>query len=408
VTRAARWLLAAAVLAAGSARGQETTLPYPQDIDGIPAGPFYLKPLLGIGVSGETNPLYEPEQTDPETDVVSRAALEFDAMLPFKNSYARVGYRGVYRSFAKNDVPDPKSRDVIAELSLKFSSEDRFVAHGIRTTGAAELLRFDGGERTYDGTPFQYGVYTLGADRFVPGRFGYEVAASWSNLEFEQSNTTFFNFTGWDTTMDVNTPISPTMWLVGGLGTRRYDHFDSATGELFRQESSNAARGGVKGILGTGRYFHVILGYERATYPGGAGSDFEGLVGDAAIDFNIGPSTTLSVYGARRRWSSFYGDNNFYLANTIGTRARHRWPGSSEVGVTVDLGRSNYGDSFDVSVGGPHRQDTEWGVEVYGTVAFGKLYGLRTSYFSRVRHSNDDTVAYSQRALGVQLVVGWR
>jgi len=61
-----------------------------------------------------------------------------------------------------------------------------------------------------------------------------------------------------------------------------------------------------------------------------------------------------------------------------------------------------------VSVGGPHRQDNEWYLETYGTVAFGRLYGLRVSYMARVRHSNDDTVDYSQRALGVQIVVGWR
>jgi len=408
VTRATRWALLAVMLAAGSARAQQTTLPYQQAIDGIPAGPFYLKPLFGLGVSGETNPLYEPAQTDPDSDVVSRAALDFDALLPFKNSYARAGYRGVFRSFAKNDVPDPKSRDVIAELSLKFSSQDRLVVHGIRTTGAAELLRFDGGERTYDGTPFQYGVYTLGADRFVPGNFGYEVAVVWSDLAFDQSTTTFFNFKGWDTTLDVNTPISPTMWLVGGIATRRYDHFISSTGELFRKESSNAVRGGVKGVLGTGRFYHVILGYERASYPGGEGSDFDGLVGDAAIDLTVGPSTALTIYGGRRRWSSFYGDNNYYLANTIGTRVRHRWPGTSEIGAIAELGRSNYSDPFDVSVGGPHRQDNEWYLETYGTVAFGRLYGLRVSYMARVRHSNDDTVDYSQRALGVQIVVGWR
>jgi hypothetical protein len=409
VSRVASWLLLAVLFAAGSAEAQQTTLPYEQAIDGIPAGPFFLKPLLGVGVSGETNPLYAPDSANPDGDVVSRAALEFDAILPFKNSYARAGYNGVFRRFASDQIPNLKSRDVIAELSLKFSTRDRLVVHGIRTTGASETIPFDGSEQTPDGTPYQYGVYTLGADRYVPGRFGYEVAVVWSDLAFDQSNTTFQNFTGWDTTLDVHAPISPTLWIVGGVATRRYDNFYSSTGELFRKEYSNAVRGGVKGILGTGRFYHVILGYERASYPGGAGSDFDGLVGDAAIDLKFGPSTTMTIYGARRRWSSFYGDNNYYIADTIGTQFRHRWAELSEVGVTAALGRSNYADAFDVnSEDQHHRRDNEWGLETYGTLALGRIYGLRVSYLSRVRHTNENSLAYSQRSFGVQLVVGWR
>jgi hypothetical protein len=113
------WSLLAA---AGAARAQEVTLPYVSAIDGIPAGPFYFKPFLGISVSEETNPLYEPEQTNPQRDVVSRANLAVEAMLPFKNSYARLSYNGVFRRFATTDVPNPDSRNVVAELSLRFYS----------------------------------------------------------------------------------------------------------------------------------------------------------------------------------------------------------------------------------------------------------------------------------------------
>jgi len=412
VRRGAAGLLAGVFLAIAAgdkgARAQEDRLPPVAVVDGIPAGPFYLRPFLGISTTEESNPLYEPDAADPSADLVSRANLAFEAMLPFKKSYARVGYNGVFRRFAQTDVPNPDSRNVQGELSLLFSTYDRLVAHIDRTVGAAEVLAFDGGEKTYDGTPYRYAIYTVGAERDVAGHFGYRAAWTWSSLNFDQSTVDFFEFKGYDATADAHAPVSPTVWIVAGLGARRYDHMEASTGDIFRKEEADDIRLGVRGVLAGDRSYHAIVAWDRARYPGGLGSDFNGVVGDASFDLPIGPSTNVSIYAIRRRWSSFYGDNNYYVANTIGAAVRHRWPGSSDVGGSLGFGRSVYPDAFSVTAGGLHRRDREWNADAYATFAFTSWVGLRLDGSVRYRTSNDDINTYNTQAIGVELVLGWR
>ena len=402
------WIVALAVaLASAVVHGQDATLPAPATVDGLAAGPFYLLPFFGLSVAEESNPFYQP---DPQSDVVARANPALGVMLPFGHSYARLFGDATFRKYAKTEATETRSTDLSAELSLMFRSFDRLVMRADRTDGASELLRFDGGETTYSGTPFRLAIYTVGAERNAPGHLGYQVVATESRLTFDETDVDFFEFDGYDITADANVPVSSSRWIVAGLRQRRYDHFkaDDPTHAVYRQEEADAIRLGLIGLLPSNGSYRVVLAYDRQRYPGGVGSDFTGLIGDASVDWSVGPATSVTVALGRRPWSSFFGDNNYYMANTVHGAMRHEFVGGSDVEAHADLGRSNYPDPFSIAAGGETRRDRSFRTGASVTIAPRRLYGLRVGYDAELRRSNIDGADYTAHALGVQFIMGWR
>lgn len=406
LARAGAVFLAAAAVMPSAA--QDASLPPPTPIDGLPAGPFFLKPSLGLGVAKETNPFYATD-ADAQSDVVARAMPKLSAMLPFSNSYFLASYDGIFRHYDTIQVNETTSTALVGELSLQFASRDRLVVFADRAAGASEVQRFDGGERTYDGTPYRYNIYGMGAERDVPGHLGYKVVGAWSHLDFDAVDVSFFEFKGYDATGDAHVPISSTLWIVAGVGTRRYDHHrtDDPPGVVFRQENADRLRCGVRGEFANRSWFEAVLAYDDARYPGGAGSDHKGVLGDASLVYPLGPSLTLTVDAARSRWSSFFGDNNYYISNTIGGGARRSWPGGSNVGGSVRVGTSAYPDPLSIAAGGPKRRDDFAELQAYATLNVRRFLGFRVSYTGQFRSSNDPTVEYDAQTVAVQMVVGW-
>jgi len=400
-------LALALVLSGKAAFAQEGGLPSPAVIDGIPVGPVYFQPFVGLGVSRETNPFF---QTSAQADTVARAHPGLGILFPFLKSYLRASYEATFRHYQETQVTNSDSDYLSAELSLLFGTLDRLVVLANRSSGASELLAFDGGETVYNGTPFRYGVYTMGAERTVAGHLGYQAVATWSRLSFDETEVNFFEYHGWDVTGDAYVPLSPHLWLVAGAKGRRYDHFrtDDPTDTVFRKEESETLRGGVRGILAGNRAYHAVLGYDWARYPGGTGSDFTGLVGDAAIELPVGPSTGLTVSVERRRWSSFYGDNNYYLANTARLDLLKRFTNGSELGVGLLGGVSAYPDPESLALGSPRRRDDLGGFEIFGTLALPHRCGIRLGYEAEFRHSNVPGVDYDAQTASVEFLYGWR
>ena len=399
----------AALLLVPLARAQEDRLPPPVSPRGFPVGPVYFTPFVGFGLSWESNPFYQTD-ADAEGDYIARLNPALEVMLPFRKSYVRAGYEMTFRRFAQTEVTNTDSDNLFGELSLQFSTLDRLVFFGSRSSGASELLNFDGGEATYDGTPFRYGVYTLGAERDVAGHLGYEVTATWNRLSFDETDVNFFEYHGYDLTGDAYVPLSAHLWVLAGAKVRRFDHqrTDDPPDVVFRQEQSETLRAGVRGQLAGDRIFHVVLAYDWASYPGGLGSDFQGVVGDAAVSLPIGPTTHLELTADRRRWSSFYGDNNYYVAGSAGIAVVRQWLTGSEAGVRLVGGRSTYPDPESIAAGGPHRHDHLGYLEVYGLLALKPQFGLRFSYEGQFRSSNVPFVEYGGQTAGLQLVYGWR
>jgi hypothetical protein len=395
------------LLGAAPALAQADPIPPPAPVVGIPAGPTYLQPALGLSVAEQTNPFYLP---DPDGDVVMRTSLFFGVIVPFRNSYFRAATDATFRRYATLEVSDPNSNDLSGELSLLFGSHDRAVLLADYASGANEVLRFDGGETTYDGSPYQYGVYTAGVERDVPGHIGYEATCTWSRLSFDETDVNFFEFHGYDAGANGLFPVTPHASIVAGGFVRRYDHISTTdpTGAVFRQENTDVVTLGMQGSFARGGQYRAVLGYDRSRYPGGVGSDYDGLIGDATVGYGIGPATTVLVRASRRPWSSFFGDNNYYLAGTVGASVQHVWRGGSEVGGSLDLGRSRYPDPESIAAGGTKRHDRLLGGEAHVVIALQRWIALRIAYSIQARGSNLPGIEYTAQTLGAQLLLGWR
>ncbi|HJQ97093.1 MAG TPA: hypothetical protein VJ826_02210, partial [Candidatus Polarisedimenticolaceae bacterium] len=358
----------------------------------------------------ESNPFYLPE---PEGDIVARSDVFFGVILPFRNSYVRASTDATFRRYSTLVVDETTSNDLVGELSLLFGSKDRFVLRADYSTGADEVLRFDGGESTYDGTPYRFGVYTAGIERDVPGHLGYEAAFSWSSLRFDSTDVNFFEFDGYDVTGNGLFPVSPHASIVAGGWLRRYDHMlaSDPTGAVFRQEHTDVVTLGMQGIFARGGVYRAVAGYDWSRYPGGVGSDYTGLIGDVAVGYAVGPSTFLQVRAARRPWSSSpstTNNNNYYLAGTLGSSVQHVWRSGSELGGTLNVGRLRYPDPVSTAAGSPKRHDRLLAVEAHFVLVLQRWVALRFAGTFQGRGSNIPDGGYDASTIGAQLVIGWR
>jgi hypothetical protein len=346
-------------------------------------------------------------------DVVARLNPAVLVTLPFRNSWFRFAYDGVFRDYRNAATASNNAQDVAAELSLLFATFDRWTLRSNRSWGAADVIRFDGGEAVYDGTPYTYVTYESAIERDVPGHRGYAANLRWSQLTFDSTSYAFFEYDGFDGSVELREAVNPRMWFIAGAGFRRFDHqlANDPTHAVYRQERTDALLAGVQGVSPHGQTWRAVLSYDRARYPGAdSGSDYAGLGGEANVVFTPGPSSSVSLYASRRSWSSFYLINNYYVANVVGCRAERHWRSTTSVGVNASTSWTSYPEvALDpVTNTWLARHDRlVWG-ELYANLALGAFYAFRLSYVHQSRSSNAGGVAYSANVFGVQFVLGLR
>lgn len=383
--------------------------------DGLPVGPLFVAPFLAAGTFYDTNPFYRAAKSlaagEGTTDIVTRASPGVTLALPFRQSLFKVEYDATFRHYARSTTQSNSSQHALADLSLRFGSLDRLTFSAERTRGAADTIRFDGGEAVYDGTPYDFGQYAMELTRDEPGHIGYDVRLGWNALGFDRTTVRFFEYSGFEGSVDYRQPISPHSWLLAGAGLRRYDHHlaTDPPGTIYRRERTNTLRFGAEGVGHALQSWRAVLEYNASTYPGGAGSDFRGLGGELYLYFALGPSATVVPYATRRTWSSFYVDSNYYVATDFGIHLEKRWQSENQIGADVGYVNSDYPDVvFDpVSLTDVKRRDRSVRVEVYGTFGWTSLYRFRISGVHQSRNSNAGDVSYRGDAIGIQFVVGW-
>jgi len=344
-------------------------------------------------------------------DVIAVLNPAVMATLPFRNSWFRLAYDGVFRNYANDVTASNNSQDVQADLALRFSSFDQLTFAYDRQRGAADTIRFDGGEAIYDGTPYGFVTYDVSVQREVPGHLGYAANVRWSRLTFESTTYAFFEYDGWDGAFELRKAVSASKWILAGGAFRRFDHrlANDPTHSVYRQEVVDAVQVGMQGFGAHSQSWRVMLRYDWADYPGGTGSDFSGLGGEALLILAPGPSSNVYLYASRRNWASFYVDNNYYVATVAGVRGEKRW-NRTAIGLDVNLGLTDYPDVVvdPVSQEAIKRRDVGSRGEFYASFAFRSAYALRVSFSHQGRRSNAGGVDYRGDALGVQFVLGWR
>jgi hypothetical protein len=345
-------------------------------------------------------------------DLIAVANPVVTAVLPFRNSWFKTTYDGVFRNYRNASTASNNSQDIHAEMVLRFASFDELSFGVDRQRGAADTIRFDGGEAVYDGTPYGFVTYEIAAQRAVPGHTGYAANLRWSRLTFDSTSFAFFEYDGWDGAFELRKAVSPSKWFIAGAGFRRFDHrlANDPTHAVYRQEVADAIQSGVQGVGAHSQTWRVVLRYDWANYPGGVGSDFSGIGGEAVLILAPGPSSSVALYASRRNWASFYIENNYYLATVAGVRGEKRWPSGTTVGLDVNLGLTDYPDVVvdPVNHEAIKRHDLGSRAEFYASFAFRSVYALRISFLHQGRTSNAGGVEYRGDALGLQFVLGWR
>lgn len=411
-TRTLRAGMGAVLLALSSAVWGDDEILVPP---GYQWGPIFVAPSLAAGLFVTDNPFFRSTDSiapgEDIGDIIAVANPAVVATIPFRNSWFRIGYDGVFRNYGNATTASNNAQDIGAELSLFFATFDRLGVRADWFRGAADTIRFDGGEAVYDGTPYTFNTYEVDLERQVPGRLGYAGNLRYSILRFDSTDYSFFDYDGYEGAFEIRGAVSPSKWILGGGMFRRYDHrlANDPTHSVYRREITDALLIGAQGIGAHAQSWRVVLRFDRADYPGGTGSNFRGLGGEANLILAPGPTSSVNLYASRRNWSSFYETNNFYLASLIGVRFEKRWSMTS-VGLDLNGAVSDYPDAVIDPANGALIKRRDFGSrgELYANFLFRSAYSLRVSYVHQGRHSNAGGVDYRANSLGVQFVLGWR
>jgi hypothetical protein len=382
--------------------------------DGIPVGPWILKPLFDLGYSRDSNVFYAPPGGDLEADDVMTAAAALSAKLPFRNSLFTADYHAVRTDYRTISVPRKLARDFGLGLELKFSTMDRLDLTAHETYGTADTKLFDpGGATVYQGVPYYYSTQQIEAAREEYGHRGYVVRLTGNRQDFDSTELAFFEYTGYEGFLEYREPLSSRLWLVASYEGRRYDDFlanqRSPNGAPAWRERSELYWVGVRGLLGPEEPYVLRAGWARFRFPGTAGSASGDLTLEGSLQLHLGGSTGLHVLASRRPWPTYFtfeGEQvNKYVVESLLARVERRWLDFSTVGVEASFGHYR----FDRLPGGSQRKDKATGAKVYANLMIRERIGFRVSIEQGRRTSDHEFAVYEYRktVYWVGLVLGW-
>jgi hypothetical protein len=398
------------VLALVCARGVAVRAEDPPEIlEGMAWGPWVVRPALDLSVESNTNPLYRsPEDLEASgvgTDRVGEGIASLRAVLPFHESAVRLGYLQSRANYQETEVNNNGYSSADAAVEFRFASGDRVDLRANRTDGAADTIRFDAGEAVFDGTPYTYSTQSAAWERDRPGAFGWKVDFVHAALIFDSTDANFFEYRGGEATAEARWPMGPKLFAFGNIRSRRYDHFRAPDppGTLYRTEDTNGLRAGMLFRPGTRQTYRVDLGKERSQYPGGTARDFDGWVGSGLVVIEVGPYSRVVAEYSKRPYSSFYGDNNFYLFS------------GGSVRFEREIGRTRAGAQFSTSklvydepVAGELRSDRILRSDGYATVSFSEFVHARLTVSTQRRRSTIGGLDYDVDVVSLGIVLGYR
>ena len=381
---------------------------------GIVVGVVILQPVLEIGGESTTNPFYEPPERDPQADDILTTGVGLAAIIPFRES--RVDLAAGYRRYDYRTSVVDRDDEVFgrAAVDLAFSTFDHLELAVERQEGLAQATLVDpGGEFTFDGQPFATNMYAARAWREEPGRRGYEVRASHTDLNFEEGvDVQYFDYRGLDLSAEYREPLNPRLWLTATYAGRRYNQYltTDPPGTLFREEISDMVYAGFRGLAGPRRSFFGRIGWGDFRFPGGTASDYSGVVADGGVRWTIGTRAVLEGDVWQLPYPSLFANQNYFL--TRGARAGVRYVATRRftVGGSFSWSRARYGDPL-VNPGDPQegliREDDRTAYLVYANLQVRNTLGLRAEARRESRDSNYEGVGYDLDSLFVGVSLGW-
>ncbi len=388
-------------------------------LEGIPAGPWLLKPLLFTQFGYDSNPFYEGPEAEKDPEGSARYALGLAATLPFRESALRVAYRRDRLDYRETTLEEDTAEDFSGGVRLAFPTRDEVSVGAELTRGIADTLRFDpGGEVVFRGEPYDLRVVSAAASREVRGRPGYGFRLSRRDLVFprEEADFNYFEYRGWDFDAEYRHPFGPSTWGTLGYAGTRYRHFCDTVepsgapcpgvGTPFRRETGDTVYVGVRGALSERSPYRARVGWIDLRYAGTISDAYRGPVGDVDVRVGLSAGTWVEAALVRQVYSSFYDRNNFFVYDAASARAGINFADRWEVALGATYSRSRYETPVPGSMTGARSDDT-LRADAYANVFLPRRFAIRVAVTDERRSSNDPALDYDRRTFFAGAFFGW-
>jgi hypothetical protein len=402
--------------------------------DGITVGRWILQPYWASNIEYDDNIFRNCDPDDPDCERGSLWAIESDTIhsllfglgadMPVRNGMFEFDYTGNQRKY--NSTGDRIGRnlehDLNAKLAMRFGSGDRLTISDNYTLGVTDLQYIDETfGLVFRGAPYNYNNWSVELSREVPRVQGYQIKVSRVDMTFDEGEDSPFNdYRGFQSVFQYRHPIPVDSWLIGHYEYRLIDNYtpnDKIPGEndieagpnvLFRTENSKSYQVGFGGFLRQKHPFLMRAGWGRFHYTGlePPESSFEGLVGHARMQFDIGGRTELKLSMDRRPLPSNY--QSYYINNALRVEIERSWMQYSGVGFRLNVSRNKYGDPG-LGICDPDvvRVDDRWMLDGYVHWMIHRLVGLRLAATHWQRASNCEASDYKANVISAGITLGW-
>jgi hypothetical protein len=406
--------LVCAVLAAPVSLAQQQLPDLPSR--GLSVGKVIFLPFAGFDYRVDDNVFRRSEELDPTGDRIATYTAGVGVVVPVRNSLFALNYQLSKRNYAVNNFPRNLDHDLGLNFTFNFGSGDTLVVSDNYTIGSTDLQRVDaGGELVFDGEPFRYNNLQFALDRTIPGRWGYSARISRIDFAYEEQdpgepprNLAFFDYSGYDMGFEYRHPLAGNRWIVGYVGARRFDHFetDLANAEPFRREVSDTLQVGIRGLVHVRDPYFVRVGYTKFEYELTEGTGFNGFVFDGRWRTQLSPRTNLDASARRFPLPSAF--DTYYIINELRTGLAHQWLRLFTVGGNVRVSANRYGDLIPIQdCSDVIRRDLVYDVEGYVDIMPAQMYRFRVAVARLQRDSNCPTSTYTANVVTAGFRFGW-
>ncbi|MDH3627659.1 MAG: hypothetical protein OEV00_01980 [Acidobacteriota bacterium] len=385
---------------------------------GLEAGPWVLAPILGIGYTNDDNIFRLDEEEEDEQ--IGEAVAALTAYLPFRKSMLKLGYSAEYYDYANNNFTRTVAQDFSLDLDVRLAGGGRIRVRDDYTRGFSDVQQFDeGGERVFDGKPYDLNDFEVTFSRAVPYHPGYLLRIRSRDFSFvEGAEVAFFDYKGWDASGEYRQPIPGSRWLTLFGNSRRLDHSEAgSSGDPFRKEAADDLQIGIRGLAGGDDPYFIKLGWGRFEYQDVVGAvtepePFRGVVGAFQYRLRISHAMDMVFSGSRRPLPSNF--DTYYLVNEMQVDLQRTWQQFSIMGVKALYSANRYGDILTLRDGTPLttcsdfiRKDDRYRVEAYGQWWVNDLLGVSIAAAHQGRNSNCAISEYEANVLSANIEFGW-
>lgn len=377
--------------------------------EGVAFGPWILAPQFGSSYAADTN-LFREQKGDEVSDQVAKLEGGLSAYLPFSNSLLELSYDAAQDQFQESEFERSTTQTFGVDLDLNFKTGDRLTIGDSYRRDFARSEEVDaGGEITFNGEPYSFNRWTVEVARDDPRSQGYVVRIQRQDFTYDgETDIGFFEYRGFDNYFEFRQPVPGNRQWLMRYRQRRFNHYrpnePDEIGIAFRKEETDYLEWGLRGVVGRGNPYRLLVGYSDFKYKGPEDSEFRGIVGSFLTSMAVGGRTDLEVELIRQPLPSNF--DTHYINNGFRSSLERDWL-DFEGGVEVRVTLNQYADAIDGLDCDGRRKDTTYQGEVYWGWRLHERYRFEISSYYSQRGSNCERSDFEGVGVEAGFDLGW-